>query len=553
MAGNMKAAVAILGENNLIVQYPADCSLGDLVKIVDQELSDVLAKNQRISLLQYWSTDFDMYVNIRNPNSLPDKCKILVKTCAREPVNIDPIETKEPASADGTKPASADDTKPASADDTKPASAVTPQTDAVPDDQPPQVEESTDNGETPKYPACMSPPEVDTSKEVLETSNGGAAAHVDREKIWKGRETLNVYFMNPDVLDNWKSRGEPMNFNTVLAWARVWNVSIFSDAIPSLAWREKAEKADVRVKFSETGGNWSMVGRDAETVTDMSKPTMVLNLLGHSAELQESLVIHEFGHALGLEHEHQRSDFWDVVGKHIDMDTMKDDTFVNPRQENDGGQSFGKDWLKLEKKTMPMESVPEYDPDSIMHYSFKVKWIRDKAHRSAESIGSDTSLTTKEKKYLKGIVKRSQGGQLLKHPSKNDYKALVEAYGKKFIAPENFDTLVTRKEPSTVGGVTLKINVHLRHIINATWEARSKWKMIGRELGLTEGDIEAINTNYHNVEDKYEDVLKKWMHTGKAKTNQLIDALRSLTVSKDDIADEILGIDDEQKRKDLGL
>ncbi len=95
--------------------------------------------------------------------------------------------------------------------------------------------------------------------------------------------------------------------------------------------------------------------------------------------------------------------------------------------------------------------------------------------------------------------------------------------------------------------------MHLRHIINATWEARSKWKMIGRELGLTEGDIEAINTNYHNVEDKYEDVLKKWMHTGKAKTNQLIDALRSLTVSKDDIADEILGIDDEQKRKDLGL
>ncbi len=120
---------------------------------------------------------------------------------------------------------------------------------------------------------------------------------------------------------------------------------------------------------TETGGNWSMVGRDAETVTDMSKPTMVLNLLGHSAELQESLVIHEFGHALGLEHEHQRSDFWDVVGEHIDMDTMKDDAFVNPRQENDGGQSFGKDWLKLEKKTMPMESVPEYDPDSIMHYS----------------------------------------------------------------------------------------------------------------------------------------------------------------------------------------
>ncbi len=74
----LKVAVAILGDNNLEVQYPADCSLNDLVKIVDQELSDVLAKNQRVSLLQYWSNDFDMYLNIREPNSLHDKCKILV-------------------------------------------------------------------------------------------------------------------------------------------------------------------------------------------------------------------------------------------------------------------------------------------------------------------------------------------------------------------------------------------------------------------------------------------------------------------------------------------
>ncbi len=61
---------------------------------------------------------------------------------------------------------------------------------------------------------------------------------------------------------------------------------------------------------------------------------------------------------------------------------------------------------------------------------FKVGWIQDETHRSEESIDRDTSLTPKEKKYLKGIVKRSQGGQLLKHPSLNDYKALVEAYGK---------------------------------------------------------------------------------------------------------------------------
>ncbi len=94
----------------------------------------------------------------------------------------------------------------------------------------------------------MSAPDL---KEVTGTSNGGAAAaHVSRGKIWKGREDLKVCFMNPDELDSWKSRGEPMNINTVLAWAQVWNVPFFSDTIPYLDWTVKAEKADIRVKFS---------------------------------------------------------------------------------------------------------------------------------------------------------------------------------------------------------------------------------------------------------------------------------------------------------------
>ncbi len=99
-------------------------------------------------------------------------------------------------------------------------------------------------------PICTSAPEKDDLKEIADTSNGGAAAHVSRNKIWKGREALKVHFMNPDELDNWKSRGEPMNFNTVLAWARVWNVPLFRDTIPYLGWTEVAEKADIRVKFA---------------------------------------------------------------------------------------------------------------------------------------------------------------------------------------------------------------------------------------------------------------------------------------------------------------
>ena len=67
--------------------------------------------------------------------------------------------------------------------------------------------------------------------------------------IWKGKEVLNVCFMNPEYLSEWQCRGEPMNINTILAWARVWNL-VPCPQIPLFEVTTDKEEADIRVKFS---------------------------------------------------------------------------------------------------------------------------------------------------------------------------------------------------------------------------------------------------------------------------------------------------------------
>jgi serralysin len=97
--------------------------------------------------------------------------------------------------------------------------------------------------------------------------------------------------------------GDPGVQERVKAAAKGWTAPGLAGL--KLSFR-KNTNTNIRISFQHEG-SWSTIGTTCKQITDKTQPTMNYGWLtpeSTDAELQR-VVLHEFGHALGLIHEHQ--------------------------------------------------------------------------------------------------------------------------------------------------------------------------------------------------------------------------------------------------------
>jgi hypothetical protein len=195
-------------------------------------------------------------------------------------------------------------------------------------------------------------------------------------KMWPNGSTLRVRFMEGSAAQKALAKQQ------AIWWQEFANLRFeFNDA----------PDAEIRIAFDPNDGAWSYVGTDCLSIPK-DQPTMNLGFQdgGTSA--------HEFGHAIGLGHEHQNPQGgiqWneDVVIR----DLAGPPNFWTPEQTRHN---------VINKYSHDQVNGTQFDPDSIMLYAFPASWTQSgiSTHSNEDLSQMDTSFIASSMAYPKVAV-----------------------------------------------------------------------------------------------------------------------------------------------------
>ncbi len=156
---------------------------------------------------------------------------------------------------------------------------------------------------------------------------------------------------------------------------------------------EDPSDAEVRIGF-QRGGSWSYLGTDV-----LSRPTnertMNFGWQLYGRDYGRATALHEIGHTLGLPHEHQNP----KAGIKWNEDNVYNE-FSGPPNNWSEDKIY---WNILRK--IPVDDVDgsDWDPLSIMHYSFKPQMIDAPTPWSNKGIDVNVLLSEKDKSFIQNF------------------------------------------------------------------------------------------------------------------------------------------------------